>query len=140
VVTAVANNEGVVRKVLVVALALAVQGAAVAAPFVHAHPEAHPTGHHAGRAVHTHWAGHDRSHHLPEGPAIGAADADRFVSLSAFVAVAARPLSAPGVPPGVFHVTVPAERAAHDTVDVVHSHGPPPRGSIVPRAPPVFPS
>jgi hypothetical protein len=39
-------------------LALAVPVAAVCALFAHAHPDDHDTGHHHGRAIHSHLAGH----------------------------------------------------------------------------------
>ena len=126
------------RKVIAVALALAVQATAVSAPLVHAHPDEHATPHHAGRAVHTHWAGHGQSHHSSNAPAVGTADHDRAVFLNAFVAVAVSPVPAPGVTPAILDLPVPAERPAHRIFDTARSHDPPFFRSLSSRAPPVF--
>lgn len=130
------NNEGKVRKMLALALSVAVQAAALGAPFVHAHPDEHATGHHAGRAVHTHWAGH--SHHSPDGPVLGTADHDRAVFVNAFVAVAMSVFHVPMVAPDTIDLPVPAEREAHRAVDIAHGHDPPVFRSLPSRAPPAF--
>lgn len=132
------NNESIVRKAIAVALSLAVQAAALSAPLVHAHPDDYETGHHTGRTVHTHWAGHATSHHPSDAPALEADDHDRAVFLNAFVAVAAAWFSAPGMTPAVCELAVPAERRAHRTADVVRSHDPPLIRSLSSRAPPAL--
>lgn len=136
--TRVTNNDSIVRKVIAVALSLAVQAAALSAPLVHAHPDDHATEHHGGGAVHTHWAGHAESHHASDAPALGTADDDRAVFLNAFVAVTVSSLPAPGVTPDVLELPVPSERAAHPSVDIAHSHDPPFFSSLPSRAPPSF--
>lgn len=126
------------RKVIAVALSLAVQAAALSAPFVHAHPDDHATEHHGARAVHTHWAGHAQSHHSSDATALGTDDHDRAVFLNAFVSVAPSALPALGVTHGVFALPVPAERAAHRGVEITHSHDPPFFRSLSSRAPPAL--
>lgn len=134
----VTNNENVVRKVIALALSLAVQAAALSAPLVHAHPEDHDTDHHRAREVHTHWAGHGSSHDSPDGPTFDAAEHDRAVFLNAFVAVPRTPSSAPALTLTAFALPVPAERPAHRGIEVVRSHDPPPIRSLPARAPPAF--
>ena len=126
----------IVRRVVAVAVVLAIQAAALNAPLVHAHPDEHATAHHAGRAVHTHWGGHAHAHDSADAPAVQADDHDRAVSLTAFVAVAASALPAPGLPPAHSDLPVPAEQRAHRTADVVRSHDPPQLSSLPSRAPP----
>jgi hypothetical protein len=137
-VTGLANNELIVRKVVAIALALAVHIAALSAPLVHAHPDDHATGHHGGRAVHSHWAGHSHSAGHSDAPAIGPEDHDRAVFLAAFIAVAASRLDAPGVARAVFALPVPVETIAHLNVQVTHGHDPPFFVSLPARAPPAF--
>jgi hypothetical protein len=134
--TTVANNEAIVRKVIAVTLALVVQGAALTAPLVHAHPDDHATAHHSGRSVHTHWGAHEHSPHSGDELAIAADDHDRAVFLNAFVAVAGTPLTPVAVAQQPFEFPVPSERPAHRSVQVVHSHDPPILGSLPSRAPP----
>lgn len=134
----VANNEGRVRKVVAIVLALAVQGAALTGPLVHAHPDDHATDHHSGRTVHTHWAGHPQSRHQGDIPSLATEDHDRAVFLGSFIAVAGTIQSAPAVSHSVFVLPVPVERAAHRGLEVVRSHDPPYVGSLSSRAPPAF--
>jgi hypothetical protein len=131
-------NEHTVRKVIAIALALAVQATALSAPLVHAHPDDHATPHHAGRAVHTHWAGHAHSHHSSAAPAVGTADDDRAVFLNAFVAAAAARVPVAGTAPAIVELPVPAERPAHRVFDTARSHDPPFFSSLSSRAPPAF--
>jgi hypothetical protein len=135
-VRCVAKNGSVVRNAVAVALSLALQAAALSAPLVHAHPDDHATDHHGGRTVHTHWAGHGHSHRAPDTPFIDHADDDRAIFLNAFVAVAAEPVAAPVVAPLIFELAVPAERAAHQVVDIAPGHDPPGAASLPSRAPP----
>jgi len=137
-VTGVTNNKKHVRKVIAVGLSLAVQAAALSAPLVHAHPDDHATEHHDARAVHTHWAGHARSSHSSDAPALGTDDHDRAVFLNVFVAVAASSFPAPGVTHLVFELPVPGERAAQRDLEMLHSHDPPFFRSVSSRAPPAF--
>jgi hypothetical protein len=135
----VTNNEGIVRKVIAVALALALQAAGLSAPLVHAHPDDHETEHHAGRAVHAHWAAHPHAPgHAGDEPALTASDDDRAVFLDAFLAVPVSQMTVSAAAPAVFHLHVAAERAALGGVDVVRSHDPPDRRLLPPRAPPAF--
>jgi hypothetical protein len=128
-----------VRKVIAVALALAVQGAALSAPLVHAHPDDHATEHHGARAVHAHWAGHAQSYHSSDSPELETSDHDRAVFLNAFVAVAALSLPAHGLTHVLCELPVPPERAAHRVVEIVRSHDPPFFRSLSSRAPPTLP-
>ena len=126
------------RKVLALALSLAVQAAALSAPLVHAHPDGHATEHHGAREIHTHWAGHSPSHDSSDGPAADAPDHDRAVFLNAFVAVAATSFPIPSVTISVFELPVPRERAPHRVVEIAHGHDPPCLRSLSSRAPPSF--
>jgi hypothetical protein len=134
------HNEAVVRKLIALALSVAVQVAGLSAPLTHAHPDDHATEHHSAATVHTHWSGHAHGHsHRPPGtPALDADDHDRAVFLNAFVAVAAAPLPAPATPSDVFDVIVPPEQPAHRAVDVAHGHDPPLLDSLPARAPPTL--
>lgn len=136
--TGLTNNENVVRTVIVAALSLGLQVAALSAPLVHAHPDDHATEHHAGRAVHTHWTGHAGPHGSSTTPALRTDDHDRAVYLTAFVAVAAAWHPVVGVSDGIVELPVPSERAAHRVVEILHSHDPPFFSSRSPRAPPSF--
>jgi hypothetical protein len=136
----VTNNEGIVRRVIAVALALALQAAGLNAPLLHAHPDDHETPHHAGRSVHSHWAGHSHAaHHSSNDPAFSAPDEDdRALFFNTFVAVAVSHLAVPAVAPAAFRLHVPTERAALGGVEVVRSHDPPSARSLPPRAPPAL--
>lgn len=126
------------RKVLAVALSLALPAASLSAPFVHAHPDDHATAHHDGHAVHVHLAGHHSPpHHPATGQTVEDDDHDRAVYVNAFVAVAAAVFSAPEFVVISFDLPVPTEQAAHRPVDVVHSHDPPSLRSLSSRAPPL---
>ena len=127
------------RKVIAIALSLAVQAAALSAPLVHLHPDDQATEHHGAREVHTHWAGHAPSHHSSDA-ALDTADHDRAVFLNAFVAVAASLLPAPAVTHGVFELPVPRDSAPHRGVEIAHGHDPPFFSSLPSRAPPSLPS
>ena len=128
------------RRVLAISLSLAVQVAALSAPLVHAHPDEHGTAHHDGKAVHTHWGGHEHASDHRDGPAVSGRDEDRAIFMTLFVAVttAATRLVAvvetPVVPP------VPVELIAHRNVEVTHGHDPPALSSLPSRAPPALPS
>ncbi len=138
-VTVLTNNVTVVRKVIAVALSLAVQGAALGAPLVHVHPADHATDHHGARAVHTHWTGHhSHSHRSADMPAIDREDHDRAVYLNTYVAAAGSSFFALGITHSAWELPVPAETGAHGSVQVVHSHDPPFLRLLSSRAPPAF--
>jgi hypothetical protein len=130
------NNESVVRRVLALALSLAIQAAGISVPLVHAHPDEHATSHHVGRAVHAHWGGHGHTHAPADGPALEETQHDRAVSVNAFVAVGVRPFPAPVVIPVAVALPAPVERAAHETVEISPGHDPPFYRSLPARAPP----
>jgi hypothetical protein len=125
-----------VRKVLAIALSLAVQAAALSAPLVHAHPDDHATEHHGAGEVHSHWAGHSHEQDSSHSPALDAADHDRAVFLNAFVAVAASSFPAQAVTPVAFELPTPRERAPHRVIDIANGHDPPCLRSLSSRAPP----
>jgi hypothetical protein len=125
-----------VRKVIAIALSLAVQAAALSAPLVHAHPDDQATEHHGAGEIHGHWAGHGHSHDPSQAPALDAADHDRAVFLNAFVAVAASPFPAQAVTLNAFELPAPRERAPHRVIDIANGHDPPCLLSLSSRAPP----
>jgi len=127
-----------VRRIVAIVLALAVQGAALTGPLVHAHPDDHATDHHSGRAVHTHWAGHPQSPHQSDTPSLETEDQDRAIFIGSFIAVAGTIQSAPAVTHSVFVLPVPVERVAHRGIEVVRSHDPPYVRSLSARAPPAL--
>ena len=128
----------IVRNVIAAVLSLVLTAAGVCAPFVHAHPDDHATAHHDGQAVHVHLAGHHSSaRHTGTGRTVEGDDHDRAVYVSAFVAVAVVAFSVPGSVATAVAVPIPAERAAHSPVDVVHTDDPPSLRSVSPRAPPL---
>jgi hypothetical protein len=139
--TLVANNRLTsVQKVIAVALSVLVQGAALTAPLVHAHPDDHATAHHTGRTVHTHWGGHGHTHPLQHSnaPALDHPDDDRPLFLNVWVAVSVVIPAAPVTIQASSDLPVPRERAPHRSFDVVRSHDPPAVIRLSPRAPPAF--
>jgi hypothetical protein len=140
--TPVANNKRTsVQKVIAVALSVLVQGAALTAPLVHAHPDDHATAHHAGRTVHTHWGGHGHTHPLQHSnaPALDNPDDDRPLFLNALVAVTVVIPATPVAIQASSDLPVPRERARHRNFEVVRSHDPPSATALSPRAPPAPP-
>jgi hypothetical protein len=132
------NNGSVVRKALAVALSLAIQVAALSAPFVHAHPDQHATAHHDGSAIHSHWGGHGHKSDHPDGPGLSGPDEDRAVFMAAFVAVTAGAARTVAVVESPFVPPTPTELAAHRSVEIAHGHDPPALRSLPSRAPPAF--
>lgn len=129
-----------VRKITALALCLAVQGAALTGPLVHAHPDDLATAHHAGRAIHTHWGGHAHASAPSGTPAVASEDHDRAVFLNAFLAAETAVAPSFVLVQAVFELPVPAERAPHRGIDAGRSHDPPLIGSLPSRAPPTFPA
>ena len=75
-------------------LVVAVQVAALLAPFVHAHPDDHDTDHHAAHAIHAHFSGHGQPSRLAHRGAssVDDNDHDRAVFLQIFLGEAAAAL------------------------------------------------
>src|SRR5687767_5588366 len=111
-----------VRKVTAIALSLVIQVAGLRAPFVHTHPDEHATDHHDGRTLHAHWHGHAPSRHPLEGQTLEETGHDRAVYVNAFLAVAATSLFVPGVTVESIELAAPAERAAHRSLEIAHTH------------------
>jgi hypothetical protein len=134
----VTNNAQIVRKMVALALSLAIQVAALHAPLVHAHPDDHDTDHHHGRAIHSHWSAHPLLRHDPDRPTITEIDDDHAIALNAFVAASSSSVYVPADVAGTFTVAVPDERRAHRIAETVRSHDPPASQSLSPRAPPLI--
>lgn len=129
----------VARKAVAVLLLFAVEGAAVGAPLVHAHPDDRGTQHHHGRVVHTHWANHSHSvAGSSDIPTLTVDDRDRAFFLNFFVGVAISVLSVHGIVPRFFELPLLTNLEPHRPVEVVHTHDPPCLGSLSSRAPPPF--
>ena len=133
------------RQVIAVVLVLAVQGGALVAPLVHAHPDDHATGHHRAGTIHSHFSGHSHEHEDAHATADSrqqavraADDTDRAIYLGPFLAVAARSFNNPVLVHGAFRVSVPAEIPAHEVFEVYHGHDPPVLTALPPRAPPIL--
>lgn len=130
-------NGAVLRGVIALGVCVCVHAAAVSAPLVHAHVNAHGGDHHRhGAAVHAHLAGHAPAGTTTGGPVLNVDERERTIYLQLFVAVALSPFGFPAVVPEPFSVTPPPERAAHLVLHVAHGHDPPLSTSIAPRAPP----
>lgn len=133
------------RKAVAVVLVLAVQGGALVAPLVHAHPDDHATGHHRVRTIHSHFSGHSHEHRdahataHSDRPAVQAAtDNDRAIYLGPFLAVAAPSFNSPALVHIAFRLGVPAEIPAHEAFEVYHGHDPPILTTLPARAPPIL--
>jgi hypothetical protein len=132
----------VIRRILAFGLALAVQGGAVCAPFLHAHVDADHDDHHP-TSVHAHFSSHAPAHHhhphVPEGgAAIEDADRDHAIYLQVFVAVEASIFQSPAVPRTVYAPVPVIERAPRTFVLVTHGHDPPLVQALDSRPPPLF--
>jgi hypothetical protein len=132
----------VIRRVLALGLALAVQGGALCAPFLHAHVDADHDGHHSP-SVHAHFTSHAPSHvqhpgFSEGGVAVEDADRDHAIYLQLFVAVEASPFQSPAVPRTTFALTPVVERAPRTFVIVTHGHDPPLVNALDSRPPPLF--
>jgi hypothetical protein len=129
--------DDVSRKLVALALSLAVQTAALIGPFVHAHVSAVPTSHHGQpNVVHAHLNGHQHAA-LPAGSReLGADEDERPIWLQLFVATAPSADSLPGIVNSSYEMPLPNERPLARTTLVVRSHDPPTVRSLPPRAPP----
>ena len=128
----------IVRKVIAAVLSLALPAAGLCAPFVHVHPDDHATEHHDGRDLHAHFTGHAAVDHPSDGKSLESDEHDRAVAVGAFVAVPVASFAVPDAIVSAFAAAAAAERAAHQPVDVTHSHDPPLLSSVASRAPPTF--
>jgi hypothetical protein len=116
-------------------LALAVQGGAVCAPFLHAHVDADHDDHHS-TSVHAHFSSHAPAQH--EGVSVEDADRDHAIYLQVFVAVEASVFQSPAIPRVVFAPVPVIERAPRTFVLVTHGHDPPLVNALHSRPPPLF--
>jgi len=132
------ENHRVIRRALTLALAMAVQGGSLCAPFLHAHVDEDVDDHHHSTSVHAHVSGHAPSHARHDGVSVDEPDHDRAIYLQVFVAVEAAPFAVPAVAPALFDLTTPPERPAHAAVEVTHGHDPPRAAALDSRPPPTF--
>jgi hypothetical protein len=128
----------VIRRVLALGLALAVQGGAVCALFLHAHVGADHDDHHS-TSVHAHVSSHARSAVEHEGVSVEEADRDHAIYLQVFVAVEAPVFQSPALPRASFTPAPLIERAPRIFVVVSHGHDPPLVHALDSRPPPLFP-
>ena len=132
------QNHDVIRRVLVLGLAIAVQAGAVYAPFLHAHVDEDHDDHHS-TSVHAHFAGHTQKRTTHDEAAVDELDHDRAIYLQAFVAVGPTAFEIPAVAVGTFTLTAPTERAPRVSVLVAHGHDPPLAAALDSRPPPRIP-
>ena len=122
---------------LALGLALAVQGGAVCALFLHEHIDADHDDHHS-ISVHAHFSSHTRTHVEHEGVSVEAADRDDAIYLQVFVAVEASIFQTPALPRAVFAAVPVIDRAPRTFVVVSHGHDPPLVNALDSRPPPLF--
>jgi hypothetical protein len=127
------------RRLVAAALVVAVQFAALLAPFVHAHPDDHDTDHHAAHAIHAHLSGHGHAARAVRHEAASVDDNghDRAVFLQIFLSETAHAVQVATAVPETFELATPEERPAQRTLQVVHGHDPPIRALLGSRAPPL---
>lgn len=136
------DNRRVIRRMLAFGLALAVQGGAVYAPFLHAHVDADHDDHHS-TSVHAHFSSHAPAHIQHSGLSEGGvsveeSDRDHAIYLQVFVAVETSVFQPPGLPRAVFAPVPVIERAPRTFVVVSHGHDPPLVHALDSRPPPLF--
>ena len=131
------ENTRVIRRVLALGLALAVQGGAVCAPFLHAHVDADHDDHHS-TSVHAHFSSHAPGHVQHDGVSVEDADRDHAIYLQVFVAVEASVFQTPVLPRATFASIPVIERAPRLFVLVAHGHDPPLVHALDSRPPPSF--
>jgi hypothetical protein len=140
-VAGLTNNERVLRAIVAVSSAAALQLAAVGAPLFHAHLDDHHEEHHGAARVHAHIGGHESAHHviLGDGPAIAEeGDAELATAVQLFIAVEPSPLATAALPQLRFTLPAPLESIVPSPSGALHSHDPPLRHSGPSRAPPAF--
>jgi hypothetical protein len=122
---------------LALGLALAVQGGAVCAPFVHAHVDADHGDHHP-TSVHAHFSSHAPAHVQHEALSIEDADRDHAIYLQVFVALNASVFQSPALPRAVFAPVPVTAHTPRTFVLVTHGHDPPLVHALDSRPPPAF--
>jgi hypothetical protein len=130
------DNTSVIRRILALGLALAVQGGAVCAPFLHAHVDADHDDHDA-TSVHAHVSSHAPAHVQHEGVSVEESDRDHLIYLQVFVAVQASVFQSPALPRAVFAPVPAIERTPRTFVVVSHGHDPPLVHALDSRPPPL---
>jgi hypothetical protein len=131
------HNSRVIRRVLALGLALAVQGGAVCGPFLHAHVDADHDDHHS-TSVHAHFSSHASAPVAHDGISVEDADRDHAIYLQVFVAVEASIFQSPALPRTTFAPVPVIERAPRSFVLVAHGHDPPLVDALESRPPPSF--
>ena len=131
------ENSRVMRRVLALCLAFAVEGGAVCAPFLHAHVDADHDDHHT-TSVHAHFASHAPAHVEHDGVSVEDADRDHAIYLQVFVAVETSLFETPVLPRAMFAVTPLVMRAPRIFAIVTHGHDPPLVAALDSRPPPLF--
>ena len=126
-----------IRRVLAVGLAFAVQFGAVCAPLLHAHVDADQDDHHS-TSVHAHFSSHASARVAHEGVSVEETDRDHAIYLQLFVAVEASAFQPPSLPRAVFAPVPLIERAPRTFVIVTHGHDPPLVQALDSRPPPLF--
>jgi len=130
------DNINVIRRMLALGLALAVQGGAVCAPFLHAHVGADHDDHHS-TSVHAHFSSHAPAHIQHHGVSLEDATRDHAIYLQVFVAVEASIFQPQALPRSVFTPISVIERAPRTFVLVTHGHDPPLVHALDSRPPPL---
>jgi hypothetical protein len=136
------ENRPVIRRVQSLALALAVIGGAVCAPFLHAHTDdasapRRDDDHHS-TSVHAHFSSHAPAPVQHEGVSVEESERDHAIYLQAFVAVEAVVFQSPDLPRVTFALIPTLERAPRVPVIVTHGHDPPLVSALDSRPPPLF--
>jgi hypothetical protein len=132
------ENSRVIRRVLALGLAFAVEGGAVCAPFLHAHVDTDHDDHHT-TSVHAHFASHAPAHVEHDGVSVEDADRDdHAIYLQVFVAVETSPFETPVLPRATFAVRPLVMRAPRIFAIVTHGHDPPLVSALDSRPPPLF--
>jgi hypothetical protein len=131
------QNNHVIRRMLALGLALAVQGGAVCASFLHAHVDADHDDHHS-TSVHAHLSSHAPAHVQHEGVSVEESDRDDAIYLQVFVAVEASVFQSPALPRAVFAAVPVIEHTPRTFVLVTHGHDPPLVHALDSRPPPAF--
>jgi hypothetical protein len=131
------ENSRVIRRVLALGLALAVQGGAMCAPFLHAHVDADHDDHHS-TSVHAHVSSHAPTPVAHDGVSVEDADRDHAIYLQVFVAVETSQFQTPALPRATFTLAPLITGAPRIFAIVTHGHDPPLVAALDSRPPPLF--
>jgi len=126
-----------IRRCLALGMALAVQGGAMCAPFLHAHVDADHDDHHS-TSVHAHLSSHAPAREAHDGVSVEDADRDHAIYLQVFVAVETSQFQTPILPRATFVLMPPVTRAPRMFAIVTHGHDPPLVAALDSRPPPLF--